>query len=294
MKVVRVFPRRTKMTPADAYAFVGDPPLIRPEVNKVHISATFTWDIPEALRLARAWGQYYKTVHVGGPAFGSPCNGFEPGIYVKKGVTFTSRGCNNNCWFCLAKREGRIKLLPIRSGHIIQDNNLLQTGRRHIAEVFDMLKAQRRSAVLSGGLDSTLVDDWVAEQLRGLRIDQLFLSCDSYARLKPLQKAVKRLSFLPRRKLRCYVLIGTESLQEAEDRLRAIWEIGCLPFAQLYQPPEQYIDYSPEWKRLARTWSRPAAMFARMASDNGDLANMGMAREIYRLQVEVFSRERGE
>ncbi len=59
MKIIRVFPRRTSLTPTDAYAFVGDPPMWRPEADEVHISCSFTWDRVEVERLASAWAQYY-------------------------------------------------------------------------------------------------------------------------------------------------------------------------------------------------------------------------------------------
>lgn len=54
---------------------------------------------------------------------------------------------------------------------------------------------------------------------------------------------------------------GGESVADALDRLEAIWDLGGLPFAQLYQPPGEKIQYSKEWLSLARRWSRPAAMF---------------------------------
>jgi hypothetical protein len=44
--VIRVFPRRTSLTPTDEYAFVGEPPMLRPEADEVHVSCTFTWDKP--------------------------------------------------------------------------------------------------------------------------------------------------------------------------------------------------------------------------------------------------------
>ena len=68
-KIARVFPRRTRATPTDSLTFVGDPPLIRPEIDEVHVSVTFTWDLPEAERLADSWGRFYP-VKVGGPATG--------------------------------------------------------------------------------------------------------------------------------------------------------------------------------------------------------------------------------
>ena len=56
MAIARVFPRATTCTPKDEYAFTGDIPLFFPEdITEVHASVTFSWDMPEAERLARAW-----------------------------------------------------------------------------------------------------------------------------------------------------------------------------------------------------------------------------------------------
>ena len=113
--------------------------------------------------------------------------------------------------------------------------------------------------------------DWVAKELRGLRINQVFLACDTEGALKPLRRAVNKLSFLGRDKLRCYVLLGYggESLEKGLCRLIRVWEAGCIPFAQLYQPPDKWIEYPPEWRALARTWSRPAATKAYMRNLSG-------------------------
>src|SRR3989304_2567118 len=96
-KLIRVFPRKTKWTPTDDMAFVGDPPLFRPEADEIHVSATFTWDIAEAQRLAQAWSWHYSNVRLGGPAFGDPGGPFVPGRYIKNGVVMTSRGCPFGC-----------------------------------------------------------------------------------------------------------------------------------------------------------------------------------------------------
>lgn len=258
------------MTPSDDMAFIGDPPLFLHYADEVHVSVTFTWDIQEGHRLQSAWAQYYPIVKIGGPAFGGVQGSFVPGRYIKHGITFTTRGCDNRCPWCLVpEKEGRlIEMKDFASGYIIQDNNLLQASRRHIARVFDMLKIQSRAAVFSGGLQSSLVDDWFCEQLRTIRVNSLFLAADTTGALKPLGRALSKLSFLDRRKLRVYCMIGLdETVDQAKSRLQAIWELGGLPFAQLYQPPEKYIKYSHEWKALAREWSRPAAMFARHGQD---------------------------
>lgn len=265
MTIVRVFPRRTALTPTDAMALVGNPPMFLPEADEVHVSCTFTWDVSEAERLQKAWAQYYPVVKLGGPAFGTPVNGFEPGQYVRNGVTFTSRGCNNQCPWCLVPpREGRLQeYADCAAGNIVQDNNLLQCSAAHLERVFAMLRTQH-SVEFTGGLDARLVTTEIADAIRGLRLKQLFLACDTDAALPTLERAIRLLQ-LPRDKVRCYVLcaFGT-TIDQCEERLQRVWHAGAMPFAQLYQPPDKLIHYSREWRALARTWSRPAAMKAHM------------------------------
>ena len=266
---IRVFPRRTSYTPTDQWSFVGDPPLWRPNpdaVIDVSVSCTFSWDKPEAERLAEAWGQYYP-VQLGGPAYGSPADTFTPGRYVKHGYTFTSRGCLRHCSFCLVpSMEGPLRLLPITDGYIIQDNNFLATPAEHRARVYAMLARQPRAAVFAGGIDARLVTDEVAAEFAGIRVDSLFLACDSEAALPALRAAAQRLAFLGRRQLRCYVLTGygDDTPARAAARLEACWQAGVMPFAQYYRAPdaEARFDYPREWRELIRTWSRPAAMMA--------------------------------
>ena len=144
-KIIRVFPRRTSYTPDDELVFVGMPQLIIPEHDEVHISCTFTWDKKMCEELAFQWeGRTNKPVKIGGVACNDPAMDFVPGMYVKKGIVFTTRGCNNNCPWCMVpKVEGKFRELPICEGNIIQDNNFLQASRSHKEKVFDMLKKQR-------------------------------------------------------------------------------------------------------------------------------------------------------
>jgi len=267
MSIIRVFPRKTSMTPTDELAFVGDPPLFRLEANEVHVSVTFTWDAAEGRRLAQAWANHYSTVKLGGPAISEANGPFVAGRYIRPGVTFTSRGCPNKCPWCLVpESEGALRLLDIVPGHIIQDNNFPATPKAHRLAVYEMLRQQPRAAVFSGGLESTRITDEIAAEFQLIRIKKVFLAADTDAALRPLQDAVSRLSFLGLRsnKLRCYVMIGycNGTIAQATRRLEAVWEIGCLPFSQLYQPPDRYLKYSREWRELNRAWSRPALIRA--------------------------------
>jgi hypothetical protein len=250
------------MTPIDDYAFVGEPPMIRPDADEVHVSCSFTWDLPKAHDLVGAWAQYYGIIKLGG----MHCEDgeFTPGMYIRNGITFTSRGCNSQCPWCLVpEREGRLREIEIKPGNLVQDNNLLQCNTDHIERVFDMLRGQS-NVQFTGGLDSRRLTDNIADAIRSLKVKQVFLAADTKESLKPLEKAIKRLG-LPRGKVRCYALLAFgESISACLERLETIWELGAMPFAQLYQPPDRYIKYPQEWRDLARTWSRPAAMKAVM------------------------------
>ncbi len=269
-QIIRVFPRRTSYTPTDEMAFVGDPPLptFRPPadlINLTTVSVTFTWDLEEGRRLQQAWGNYYDRVLLGGPALGDPGDTFTPGVYVKEGVTFSPRGCPNRCQWCLVAREGALRTLPIAPGYMIADNNFLACPKEHRLAVYEMLRKQGKAAMFSGGLQASLVNEEVALELRSIRIASVFLAADTEGALGPLERAIKYLSFLRRDQLRCYVMVAYngEGIEQAERRLQAVWDLGCMPFCQLYQPPTQgRIIYSQAWRDLARTWSRPAAMKA--------------------------------
>ena len=255
IKIIRVFPRKTSYTPSDDMAFVGYPGLFRPQADEVHVSVTFTWDMKEGERLAKAWSDYYSVVKLGGVAYGLSEDEFTPGRYVKNGVTFTTRGCNKNCPWCLVRQyEGKLREIKnFAPGHIIADNNLLQASRSHVERVFDMLRKQRKAAQFSGGIQASLVNDWFVDLIKTIRVAQLFMAADTVSALKPLKRAIDKLKFLGRDKLRVYTMIGlNESIEDAMARMKAVWEMGGMPFAQLYQPPDKRIIYSREWKSLAR------------------------------------------
>ena len=63
MRVARVFPRRTAVTPDDTLAFISAPPKDVPDIDDVHVSAVFTYDVPKAEQLAEAWVYYCLADH---------------------------------------------------------------------------------------------------------------------------------------------------------------------------------------------------------------------------------------
>lgn len=263
-RIIRVFPRRTALTPRDEYVFFDVPGLFIPEHDEVHVCCIFTWDIEVAQYLYYQWKESTdKPVYIDGPAFGNSGGEFVPGRYVKKGVIFTSRGCPNNCGFCLVpKREGKLREMPIFPGNIINDNNFLACSRQHRGQAYEMLRKQK-AVEFKGGLEAGRLTDWDIEQMRSIRIRRLFFACDSDESLPVIRKTAEQLysAGFKRDNLHCYVLIG-DDMKQNEARLLSVLEAGMMPFAQLYQPPE-WIEYSPEWRKFARLWSRPAFYMAK-------------------------------
>lgn len=262
--IARVFPSRTTQTPVDDYAFVGDPPMfLPPDITEVHVSVTFSWDLLEAERLCEAWSSIAPT-SMGGPATGQRGEEFIPGMYVKKGVTFTSRGCPNNCWFCIVpKRDGVLRELPIKPGHIVQDDNLLACSEKHIRAVFDMLKTQKEIK-LSGGLEAKRLKPWHVELFEAVKVQEAFFAYDTPDDWEPLVAAQKILAesrWYNPSKCRCFCLIGypKDTIEAATKRLQDVLDLGFFPYAMLWRDPKGRTAHKDKvWARLQREWLLPA------------------------------------
>lgn len=267
-EIIRVFPRRTKATPTDDTAYVGEPPLpgMQPPADEVHVSCTFTWDIQKAQRLAAAWSSQGYLVKLGGPAFGDPGGEFTPGLYLKEGYTITSRGCVNNCDHCLVpKREGPLWELEIKDGYDVVDNNLLACSKMHIDEVFAMLARQSRAARFTGGLEAARLHDWQAEQLAAMRLEILYLAYDRPEQWSSVERAIQTLRYhgIRQRAIGCYVLVGQpeDNLRDAEIRVRRVFDAGGMPYPMFYRGQNAKGKPPIEWRDFLRYWSRPALVF---------------------------------
>jgi hypothetical protein len=269
MKILRVFVERTAYTPDDDYVLIGRPSFFMPEnVDEVHISVVFTWHKKEAEFLLKLYSAIYPVVKIGGPAYCSDNQTFNPGLYVKKGVTFTSRGCIRNCSFCsVHKREGKLKTLPVQRGNIIQDNNFLACSELHQLEVFKMLDHEKDIS-FNGGLDARLLKTWHVEQLKKLRIKEMFFACDHEKSIPHLERIYKMLSGFNIRKKRCYCLVGFEgdTIENARERLEYVLFLGFMPFAQLFIPEGEkkipLVGKRNRWTKLQWEFSRPHIMLS--------------------------------
>jgi hypothetical protein len=270
MKIIRVFPRKTKATPDDDLVRFGPPDLFD-EADEVHVSVTFTWDLPLAEKLAKAWSPV-APVKIGGPATGESGGEFTPGRYLKNGYVLTSRGCPNNCWFCsVPKREGSIRELPITEGWNVLDDNLLACSAPHQKAVFSMLKRNKKKGPVqfTGGLEAKRLELWHVEALRELKPKQLFFANDTPDDLEPLWIAGSRLLAAgfttASHALRAYVLCGWkgDTFGAADRRMKETIAAGFMPMAMLYRDDSGCRNQ--DWIRWQRQWARPALIARRAA-----------------------------
>lgn len=263
MRIIRVFPRRTEATPDDDLVYINEPPpLFLPEADEVHISVAFTYDIPRAEWLYKQWEVVGVPVKIGGPAFGKPSGECEPGRYIKKGYTFTSRGCPNKCWFCSVwKREGPLRTLPIKDGWVVQDDNLLACPDDHIRKVFEMLSRQPEKPIFMGGIEAKILNPWHVELMEKVKTQRLYCAYDTPDDYEPLVEAGKMLTeagiSVNNRKACCYVLIGypKDTMEAAEKRLTDTIKAGFFPYAMLWKDDRG--NENKLWRKFQREWCRP-------------------------------------
>jgi len=271
VRIARVFPRRTRATPDDSLAFTDVPGLFVPDVDEVHVSVTFSWDLPRAEYLARQW-ERVAPVRVGGPAVGTRGEDFTPGMYLKAGYVITSRGCPNRCWFCsVPKRDGPVRELPITEGWNVLDDNLLACSEDHVRAVLDMLRRQKHPPEFTGGLEAARLTAALAEGLRSVRPKQLFFAYDTPDDWEPLVRAVETCraagfkTHPHSHAIRSYVLCGwpKDSMEAAEERMRQVVKIGVMPMAMLWRDQRGMVDAA--WRAFQRRWARPMIIVSEFA-----------------------------
>jgi hypothetical protein len=235
------------------------------EIDRVHISVSFTYDKNYAEWLAEQWMDV-APVEISGPAYGIESDVFIPGIYLDKSYIITSRGCINRCWFCnVWKREKGIKELPITDGWILQDDNILGCSENHIRDVFSMF-IERNYRPNLRGIEAKLLKDWHIDLFVKSRVSQIWCANDEQGDLEPLIEAGKKLRSAGFNKsvMCCYCLIGypKDTMIEAEKRLKNTYYAGFMPFAMLWK--NENGDEDKEWRKMQRLWARPTIIESRM------------------------------
>jgi len=181
----------------------------------------------------------------------------------KSAYGFLTRGCPNNCSWCIVPfKEGNIHpyadiedILQGRKSAILMDNNILASDHG-IHQIEKIIKLKIRID-FNQGLDARLIDRPIAKLLSQVKwLTPLRMSCDTFKMLKTVKKAMRYLreyNCIPSRYF-IYVLINDPN--EALRRIYLLNKWVLDPFAQ------PFIDYTgrnsitKEQQRLARWVNR--------------------------------------
>jgi len=273
-RIARVFPAKTAYTPDDDMVFFEGPGLFPPDVDEAMVSCTFTWDRERCEQLAASWDKVCPT-KLGGPAYNDPAREFIPGMFLRKGMIMTSRGCPHRCKFCFVpRREGGIREMPICEGNRLLDSNILGCSEGHIRAVFDMLKRQKGQIGLHGGFDTRLIKPWHIDLLADIRrkTERLYIAFDSDSksgreRLTEAISLIRDGAGLSLAQLRCFVLIGygSDTPAAAEARCEWVLKTGAVPFASFYRGPDDISGKKPrEWQAVSSRWAWLPGIFGRL------------------------------
>jgi len=172
-------------------------------------------------------------------------------------VGFLTRGCPNNCEFCVVHRkEGDIRpcanwKMITRSDTdkiVLMDNNILACdyGIRQLAE----LAETDYRIDLNQGMDVTLLNDDIAEILAEIKwIKYIRFSCDSECKLPYFEKMCELFKKygVPLSRVFIYILVR-KNLEEADRRVQALHRI-CRSF-NLYAQAERNPGVIPSRAQL--------------------------------------------
>jgi hypothetical protein len=255
------------------------------EARTGYLSIPFSWLLPGALEITRAPNLFIDNWVVGGPATFMVPGFFKdeknvtvrdsyPGVLQKTNplATRTTIGCPRRCEYCaigrgLVEPGGFRELDDWPDLPLVCDNNLLHASTRHFDKVIDRLKKHDEVGI-NQGLDAALMTQYHANRLAELNM-VVRLAWDDSRHDKELLRAITylRKAKVPRRKIRCYVLIGyKDSPEDARHRFETLWYgLGIRTFPMRYVPPGHmskfYVDPDSKWtdaelKRFMKYWSQ--------------------------------------
>ena len=241
----------------------------------LYLSVVFSWDIERAVEMAKA---HKGKVIVGGPAtmvqpekftgiaeIRDSCDIVEPIIFHNPLASYSTRGCPNNCGFCVVPKIEPYYLEDpnFRPAPVMCDNKFLAASIKHQKRVIDKLKHFPK-VDFNQGLDAHLFDIPAAVRLSELNLKARF----AFDHVNDEQAIADAISLCKRhttKDIGVYVLIGyNDTPDDAIYRLELLRSWGIKTNPMRYQPlhsgyKNEYIGNlwtERELQRIMRYYSR--------------------------------------
>lgn len=235
----------------------GDPGMFALGFDKVWLSVVFSWDATVAASIANRVKDHAE-VEVGGPGMTQmhhfwPRETGLPPATMTKGVdkrfdrqrgdylmTFASRGCPVNCWFCIVPRlEGVTFTLDPEfvPAPILCDNNLSALPvdfQEHIIRRYQETGTPLRDA--NSGFEPRTFDAGTRKRWETILLGPWRFAYDDMQETEQVKTMMALLSDVPARKKRVYVLCGNEPIEECHERAQKVIEWGAEPHLQFVLP----------------------------------------------------------
>lgn len=240
----------------------------------LYISALFTWEVPDIIKIARWFKASAQNIEIGGPAATlmadyifeqtgiMPHRGLDPRFDQQPGIyfySFTHRGCPKHCPNCAVPivEPDFFEYKDFEVANLIGDNNILACSRSHQERVVEK--------VLSSGVEWVDFNSGFDVELFQLEHYQLYsklplktwrFAFDRLQQEKDLRRCIEMLHGMGIRRrhdITVYCLVNyKDTPEEADYRAKVIHELRALPFIMVYRP----LNWTSKKRWLNEHWGR--------------------------------------
>jgi hypothetical protein len=191
-------------------------------------------------------------------------NLYGRGVYHGFSLGFLTRGCPNNCSWCIVPtKEGKIRAyMDIEDflehdKAVLLDNNVLAHAHG-IGQIEKIIRLGIK-VDFNQGLDARLIDNALSKLLAKVKwLSPIRLACDTKSQMNDVQRAVTLLRWHNATPMRYSVYVLVKEIECAMERVRFIKGMNLDPFAQPYI--DEKTKPTDEQKDFAR-WVNHRAIF---------------------------------
>lgn len=241
--------------------------------DTVYISALFTWEVPDIIKVAQ-WFKSSTRVEIGGPAATlmadhiyektgiMPHKGLDtrfdqqPGLYF---YAFTSRGCPKSCRNCAVPiiEPDFFEYPDFQVANLIGDNNILACSMGHQEKVAEQILSSGMEFVdFNSGFDVDFFNENHLELYHQLPLRTWRFAFDRLSQEQHLRRCIamlKEAGIQRRHQITVYCMVNYEDTpEEAEYRAKTIYDLGALPFVMVYRP----LNWAKRERWLNEHWER--------------------------------------
>lgn len=201
---------------------------------------------------------------------------------------FLTRGCPNNCKWCVVPRkEGAIKpywdIERVSNGKkklVLMDNNILAAGNYAHEQIDKAIHLELRID-FNQALDARLVNEDFAKQLAQVKwLDHncIRFGCDTHKQIEDCEKAIEMIvGYGFNGNFFLYTMLN-DDFEECYERLNYWWKTqqrhrkehlaDILPYAQPYRDPDDPKRPIPQWQKDMAQWVNKHQIFLKTSFDD--------------------------